>query len=110
MSRLTDHSSLAGGGGSGRPAHEAQTRSLTGRGVVARAPGSASEVLHVTFPVMGRRYHVQVPPGNWDSKPVPATDGDDGDVFLAPQLPGAGAVCLVVFDSDGDAWVPIWHS
>jgi hypothetical protein len=61
---------------------------------VAVAPSSESETLQVVLGDITRQYGIEVPAGNWSPR--------------GSALPLAGAECLVVFDNQGDAFVPVW--
>ena len=95
-SGITDLTPLARGGGAGRPVGESHQRSVTARGIVAKAPTSPTSSMWVIVPGLTPRYGAEVPARNWR----PDTDG---------SLPAKDTTCLVVFDDQGDAWVPLWH-
>ncbi len=86
-----DHTPLARGGGPGLPAPPARDTRL--RCQVAVAPVAVSDGMYVIVP--GQEHGLEIVAGNWEPR---------RDV----ELPAVGNTCVVVFDSDGDAWVPIW--
>jgi hypothetical protein len=64
------------------------------RGKVRKAPADADSPLTVTLVNFSQKYSYTVPAGQWMPR--------------GSTLPIAGDLCLVVFDDDGDAWVPAW--
>lgn len=91
---VLDLSSLHRGGGAGQPADATQTRALTARGIVARAPASESDSMHVVIKGTSLTDGYEVIAGNWTPR--------------GSTLPAKGAECLIVFDDEGDACVPVW--
>ena len=66
---------------------------LTARGVVSKAPNNVHSSLFVVIPTFSPDYEFEVE-------------------IWAPQgvtLPQKGAACLVIFDEQGDAYVPVWN-
>lgn len=94
MRRVTDLSPLAGGAGPAG-AQAPQTPWITGRGTVAIAPASESDQMVVTIGTLGNTYGQVVPAGNWAPR--------------GGTLPAVGADCLVTYDDQGDAFVPVWN-
>jgi hypothetical protein len=82
--------SLVQGGPSPTPA----SSESVARGQVAIAPASNDDSLSVVMPGFSLAYSYEVPADQWTS---------------ASNLPAAGAGCVIVFDEQGDAWVPIWE-
>lgn len=81
---MTDISILAGG-----PAHAASRPSIA-RGRVVKAPAATGDPMTVTLENYSSQLEYEVPATNWLSGTV---------------LPTNGAVCLVMYDDDGDTWV-----
>jgi hypothetical protein len=65
------------------------------RGKVRKAPATAASPLTVTLVNFSQKYSYTVPAGQWMPR--------------GSTLPIVGDACLVVFDDDGDAWVPAWN-
>jgi hypothetical protein len=65
------------------------------RGRVVDAPATAGDPMTVVLVNYSPAWKFDVPASNW----MPAA-GDN--------LPAAGDVCVVLFDDDGDAWVPAY--
>ncbi len=63
------------------------------RGVIDRAPTNASDGLTVTLENYSTTVPYEVEAGQW--------------VGRVTGLPPAGAPCLVIFDDERDAWVPV---
>lgn len=84
---MTDLSTLVGG-----PTRS--TRPMTARGVVTRAPTSATDAMVVALLNYSPDYTFEIPAASWTPKVL--------------TLPSVDDRCLVVFDDDGDAWVPAW--
>jgi len=91
---ILDLSSLHRGGGAGQPADATQQRALTARGIIARAPASESDSMHVVLKGVSLDQGFEVVAGNWTPR--------------GSALPAKGAECLIVFDDEGDACVPVW--
>jgi len=91
---ILDLSSLHRGGGAGQPADATQQRALTARGIVARAPASESDSMHVVIKGVSLDQGFEVVAGNWTPR--------------GSALPAKGAECLIVFDDEGDACVPVY--
>jgi hypothetical protein len=72
------------------------------RGKVSRAPASAQDSMGVTLVNFTATYDYEVPASNWRPR-VAVSDG-----ALVLNLPARDDRALVVFDDDGDAWVPEW--
>lgn len=70
-------------------------RPTVARGRVVGAPTIASDPMTVTLVNYSPAWKYEVPASNW----MPAA-GDN--------LPSVGDVCVVLFDDDGDAWVPAY--
>jgi hypothetical protein len=81
---MTDISVLSGG-----PAHAGPRPSIA-RGRVVKAPATLGDSMTVTLENYSSQLEYEVPATNWLSGAV---------------LPTNGAVCLVMFDDDGDTWV-----
>lgn len=90
--RTTDLTPLGRGGGAGRTTK--QQRPITARGVVALAPGAETAAMVVTVNWRGKTIGEIIPAGNWSPR--------------GTALPVVGDVCLVVYDDEGDAFVPVW--
>lgn len=75
-----------------RPDREERPVSCTGR--VSRPPTTLSDTMAVVLPDYGPAYPFDVAAGHWMPR--------------GALLPTANAQCLVVFDDEGDAWVPAW--
>lgn len=86
---MTDISELVGGSAHAAP------RPGNCRGRVVKAPATTADPLTVTLENYSSLYEYEVPALHWQPH---------GDT-----LPTVGAVCLVSFDDDGDAWVPAWQ-
>lgn len=69
-------------------------REAIAKGIVVEAPASNDDALSVVVAGFTSDFDYLVPPGNW---------------ARAAILPAAGAACLIVFDDNGDAWVPVIH-
>jgi hypothetical protein len=63
------------------------------RGRVRKAPDDADAPLTVTLVNYSQKFSYEVPAGQWMGR---------------EDLPIAGDSCLVIFDDNGDAWVPAW--
>jgi hypothetical protein len=63
------------------------------RAQIVRAPADADDGMVVRG--VGDPHSYEIPPGNWAPRST-------------ANLPVAGASCVVVLDSMGDAWVPTW--
>ena len=63
------------------------------RGQIARAPVSDADTLYVVTPDLSLALAYEVPSAQWAH---------------ASNLPAVGTECVLVFDEQGDAWVPIW--
>jgi hypothetical protein len=87
---MPDLSDLVGG----PPAAAGGRQVLRGR--VARAPGSLGDSMEVLVPGFSGVLSYAVPAQNWTAR--------------GSALPAAGASCLVVLDSDNDAFVPVYDS
>ena len=83
-------SSLTQGG----PSPEQSSDQRTALATIARAPSSSSESLFVVVPGFSLAFPYEVISSRWEH---------------ASNLPAAGTSCLVVFDDNGDAWVPLWE-
>jgi len=68
---------------------------VAARGRVSTAPASVADGLEVALIGYTSSFPYEVPAGNWDSR--------------GATLPIVGSLCLVVFDNEGDAWVPVWE-
>lgn len=79
----------------GGPATHHQERPLCCRGTVIRAPATRFETVRVILPDYSTEVAYDVPGTNWTP--------------WGTALPGLGNLCLVVFDSLGDAWIPSWE-
>jgi hypothetical protein len=66
------------------------------RGKIRKAPSDADSPLTVTLVNYSQKYSYEVPAGQWMARGL--------------ALPIAGDTCLVVFDDNGDAWVPAWSA
>lgn len=86
---MSDLSVLVGG----RP--RGINRAMSARGKVLIAPESGSDNLRVALVNYSSEFFFEVPGTNWLSR--------------GSALPQVDDVCLVVFDDDGDAWVPVWE-
>lgn len=64
-------------------------------GVVAVAPASESSSLFVVLPGYSTQASYEVPAGNWSPRGL--------------ALPAVGNPCVLIFDENGEGWVPIWH-
>jgi hypothetical protein len=71
-----------------------RTRPSTCRGRVVVAPADNDDAMHVVLVNYSAAYSYEIPAAQWTS--------------VSGDLPGVGDVCLVVFDDEGDAWVPAW--
>lgn len=85
---MADLSSMVGGATS-------IERPLTLRGRVVGAPLYHDDVMKVVAINYTSEFSFDLPGTNW--------------VNRGSALPQADDVCLIVFDDDGDAWVPIWQ-
>jgi len=91
---ILDLSSLHRGGGAGQPADATQQRALTARGIIARPPTSETDSMHVVIKGMSLDDGYEVVAGNWQPR--------------GNALPAKDDECLIVFDDEGDACVPVW--
>lgn len=66
-------------------------RPVAARGRIAKAPAAAGDGMTVVLVNYSSMWEFEVPASNWT---------------LVGDLPVTGGRCLVVFDDDGDAWVP----
>jgi hypothetical protein len=64
------------------------------RGKVRKAPADADSPLTVTLVNFSQKYSYTVPAGQW--------------IPRGTDLPIVGDLCLVIFDDNDDAWVPVW--
>lgn len=69
------------------------SRPLACRGEVAVPPANDASPMTVILVNYSRALAYEIPATNWMPRAA---------------LPVAGSSCLVVFDDDGDAWVPVW--
>lgn len=70
-------------------------RPVAARGRVSKAPSAVDQPLEVILINFSSSYSYEVPGGNWTAR--------------GSTLPAKGNGCVVVFDDDGDAWVPVWE-
>lgn len=70
------------------------TRTLIARARVTRAPATASDKIRVAVVNYSNTSDYEVPAVQWAKVP--------GD------LPRVGDSCVVMFDDEGDVWVPVW--
>lgn len=69
-------------------------RPSVARGRVVKAPASASDSMSVVLINYSNALEYEVVAGNWEPR--------------GASLPKIGDACPVLFDDDGDAWVPVW--
>jgi hypothetical protein len=74
----------------GGPDHLEHIQVLRGR--VKRAPSSATDSMTVVIPAYSEDQDYEIPSGQWTPR--------------GPTPPAVGTWCVVLLDSDGDAWVP----
>lgn len=65
------------------------------RGEVMIPPASVDDDMKVALENYSRDWLFEVPASNWMPRPNGA-------------IPEAQMVCVVLFDDDGDVWVPCW--
>lgn len=70
------------------------TRQVTARGRVVKGPDALDSPLTVVVQNFSGSYEYEIPSLNWSPR--------------GATLPEIGDECLVVFDDEGDAWVPTW--
>jgi hypothetical protein len=80
---------------------------------VVRPPASLEDSVGVTEEGFDSNHVFDVEPGQWGSPGFGATGTTGvGEISLEIgelALPQAGDLCLLVFDDDGDAWMPTWR-
>lgn len=72
------------------------------RGMVNRAPLTATSEMTVVLLNYASSLEHRVPASNWMPR------WTTGATAVTVVLPAKGDRCLVAFDDDGDAWVPVW--
>lgn len=70
-------------------------RPVAARGRVSKAPVGIDQPLEVTLINLSGSIPYEVPGTNWNAR--------------GSTIPAKGDVCIVVFDDDGDAWMPVWE-
>jgi hypothetical protein len=63
------------------------------RGRVIKPPASPTDAMTVTLVNYSSAWEFEIPASNWTT---------------TTALPAQGDVCVVLFDDDGDAWVPTY--
>lgn len=77
-----------------RPSAPYKGRSSVLRGRVARAPETASDHLYVVSQGYSLEHDYEIPAGSWTPR--------------GNALPAVGALCLIVIDDLGDAYMPVY--
>jgi microcystin-dependent protein len=78
----------------GHPVIEVAHRETLSMGTIVATPASENASLFVVVEGFTSEDAYTVPAGNWSAR--------------GAALPTPGALCLVAFDENGEAWVPVW--
>lgn len=70
-------------------------RPITARGRVVKAPAALDQPMTVVIPNFSLAFEYEVPGFNWSPR--------------GTTLPEVNDECLIVFDEEGDVWVPTWE-
>lgn len=84
---MADEDHLVGG-----PDYNPRRTALRGR--VKRAPVNVGDAMTVVSINYSEESSYEVPGTNWNP--------------VGESIPIEGTTCLIVFDDDGDAWIPTW--
>lgn len=74
---------------------EVAHRETIAEGTIVEGPSSESDAINVVVDGFTTDFDYIVPAGNWTPR--------------GSSLPAAGSRCVICFDENGEAWVPIWH-
>ncbi len=92
---------------------ETLTMSGCWQALVAEAPADLTDTLMVTIP--GFNPEMQFGPCRWMPRVTAQTinvaegaETADDFTVAAVALPARGDLCLVIFDDQGECWVPCW--